>query len=272
MFYGIQAAFSRKILVRIDETCAMVELSRQNRKAGVLFAMTTLTQTLTRRQVICEYALKHSISEASRRYNVSRPTIYRWLDRYDGNKNSLQDYSRKPHHHPTEHTADETKLIQDMRRRNPNDGLVYLWIKLRQRGYERTVYGLYKELRRQGDKRVKLPNPKKASITKEYEKMQYPGQRVQIDVKYVPKVCLVENDRADGGFYQYTFIDEYSRYRILGAYKEHNTYSSADFIKQCVKRFPYVIECVQTDNGFEFTNRLAPRGQQKKTLSCITSQ
>ena len=37
---------------------------------------------------------------------------------------------------------------------------------------------------------VKLPNPK--YIARPYEQMQYPGQRVQIDVKFVPEACIVD--------------------------------------------------------------------------------
>lgn len=36
---------------------------------------------------------------------------------------------------------------------------------------------------------VKLPNPK--YVPNPYEQMKYPGQRVQIDVKFVPQVCIV---------------------------------------------------------------------------------
>ena len=116
---------------------------------------------------------------------------------------------------------------------------------------------------------VHLPNPK--YTPKPYEKMQYPGQRVQIDVKYVPSSCLVgaaaEEAKENGGYYyQYTFIDEYSRFRILKAYKEHSTYPSALFIKYVVEKFPYAIECIQTDNGFEFTNRMSNSKNPKPTL------
>ena len=76
-----------------------------------------------------------------------------------------------------------------MRRRNPNAGLVVLWVKLRQRGYTRTVTGLYRVLRRSGGMAVKPKNPK--YIPKPYEQMSYPGERVQIDVKFVPAACLV---------------------------------------------------------------------------------
>ena len=143
------------------------------------------------------------------------------------------------------------------------------WVKLRQRGYTRSIAGLYRFLRKSGQMAAKLPNPK--YVPKPYEQMKYPGQRVQIDVKYVPKACLVGDavrEAAENGgyFYQYTFIDEYSRFRYLEAFQEHNSFSPSEFIKHCAKRFPYAIECVQTDNGPEFTNRLISPKDYKPTL------
>ncbi len=67
---------------------------------------------------------------------------------------------------------------------------------------------------------VKPQNPK--YTPKPYQQAEYPGQKVQIDVKYVPQSCLVgaaaEEAKENGGyFYQYTFIEEYSRFRYLEA-------------------------------------------------------
>lgn len=69
--------------------------------------------------------------------------------------------------------------------------------------------------------------------------------------------------------FQYMAIDEYSRYRVLGAYPEQSTYSSADFLKKVVTAFSrkgIEVECVQTDNGFEFTNRFSNTKRDLKTL------
>ena len=94
---------------------------------------------------------------------------------------------------------------------------------------------------------VKPPNPK--YIPKPYEKMQYPGQRVQIDVKFVPDACIVGDAKSEGRkFYQYTAIDEYSRFRYLEAFEEHSSYSSAVFLDHILKAFKFKAECIQTDN------------------------
>ena len=80
----------------------------------------------------------------------------------------------------------------------------------------------------------KLPNPK--YVAKPYEQMLYPGQRFQIDVKFVPSVCLV-GDAEGKKFYQYTAIDEYSRWRYVEAFEEHSTYSSSVFVEHLILHF-----------------------------------
>lgn len=224
--------------------------------------MNTITQTMRFRQALIEYSFKHGVTKAAIRYKTNRQYVYRWRKRYDGTLQSLADKSHKPHHHPNQHREDELKLISDMRRRNPNDGLVVFWVKLRQKNYTRSITGLYRVLRKLGKMAVKPKNPK--YIPKPYEKMLFPGQRVQIDVKFVPHSCIV--GEAEGKkFYQYTAIDEYSRFRYLEAFEEHSSYSSAVFLEHLLKAFKFPIQCVQTDNGMEFTKRLCA-GKQTPTM------
>ena len=217
--------------------------------------MNTVTQTMQFRQSLLKYAEKYGVTKAAIKYNVNRQYIYRWKRRYNGDIQSLANKSHRPHHHPNQHTEAELQKIKNFRRRNPNTGLVVLWVKLRRSGYTRSITGLYRVLRRQGQMAVKLPNPK--YIPKPYEKMCFPGERAQIDVKFVPEACIV-GDAAGEKFYQYTAIDEFSRWRYLEAFQEHSTYSSAQFLEHLIKAAPFKILCVQTDNGTEFTKRLLP--------------
>lgn len=231
--------------------------------------MNTVTQITRRRQAIIEYSLKKGVTAAARRYNVSRQFIYRWKNRYDGTLESLKDRSHCPHSHPNQHTSEEIQLIENMRKRNMHTGLVVFWVKLRQRGYTRSITSLWRVLKRRGLSPVKPPNPK--YVPKPYEKMYYPGQRVQIDVKFVPDVCIVGEAKAEGKkFYQYTAIDEYSRFRYLEAFEEHSSYSSAVFLEHMLKAFKFPVECVQTDNGQEFTKRLG--SSQKPTLTLFEAR
>ena len=223
--------------------------------------MASITQDMRYRLSLIKYAEKFGVTKAAITYKTNRQYIYRWKRRYDGSIESLRELSRRPHHHPNQHTPEEIKLITDMRRRNPDAGLVIFWVKLMQRGYSRSIPGLYRFLRKQGIMAVKPANPK--YVAKPYEQMTYPGQRIQIDVKFVPAVCLV-NEAKGQKFYQYTAIDEYSRWRFVEAFEEHSSYSSAIFLEHLIKAFPCPIECVQTDNGQEFTKRFGTYGGSDK--------
>ena len=224
--------------------------------------MTTITQDMRYRLSLIKYADKYGVTKAAVKYKTNRQYIYRWKRRYDGSMESLRERSRRPLHHPNQHTPEEIRLIHNMRRRNPDAGLVIFWVKLMQRGYTRSIPGLYRFLRKQGLMAVKPPNPKYAA--KPYEQMNYPGQRIQIDVKFVPSACLANGAKGQK-FFQYTAMDEYSRWRFVEAFEEHSTYSSALFVDHLVKAFPFPIECVQTDNGTEFTNRFTSH-KDKPTL------
>lgn len=222
--------------------------------------MTILSQTVKYRLSLIKYAAKYGATKAAIKYKTNRMYIYRWSKSYDGTLESLVDRSSRPHGHKNQHTEQELKLIKDMRKRNPHLGLVVFWVKLRMKGYKRSIAGLYRSMKRQQLQPVKPPNPK--YVAKPYEQMQYPGQRVQIDVKHVPSVCLV-GDLKGHKVYQYTAIDEFSRFRYVEAFDEASTYTSTQFLKNMLKAFRFKVECIQTDNGFEFTNRF---GNGKPTL------
>ena len=224
----------------------------------------SITQDMAYRQSLMKYAEKYGVGRASRKYNKSRSYIYFWKKRWDGTPESLVCQSRRPHSHPNQHTEAELKLIYDMRRRNPQLGMVELWHRLRLRGYTRRPESLFRVMRKLGmfPSKEKKPDYK----PKPYEQMTYPGQRVQVDVKVVPRRCIAAPELR---LYQYTAIDEFTRLRFLAAYSEQSTYSSTDFLKRLVKWYAHRgirVECVQTDNGFEFTNRFSNSRRDLLTL------
>ena len=48
------------------------------------------------RQRFIKYAIKNGVTKASIRYKISRKTIYKWLKRYNGTLESLEDLSSRP--------------------------------------------------------------------------------------------------------------------------------------------------------------------------------
>ena len=130
-----------------------------------------------------KYAEKYGVSRASRKYNKGRSYIYFWRARWDGSVASLACQSRRPHSHPNQHTKAELKLIRDMRRRNPQIGLVELWHRLKQRGYTRRPESLFRVMRKLG--MFPQEKKKKTYTPQPYQQMTRPGERIQVDVKIV---------------------------------------------------------------------------------------
>lgn len=217
----------------------------------------TLTQDILFRQAIVSYAIKFGVTKAAIKYAKTKQYVSFWKCRYDGTMISLQKRSHRPYYHPNQHTEQEIKLIRDNRRRCPDEGLIEFWVRLRNKGYTRTIAGLYRKMVKLGyfaNKKVK-----KRPKSKPMEQMKFAGERIQIDVKVVPRKCIIAKEEEK--WYQYTAIDEFSRIRYIKAYKEHNTYSSTQFLISAInyykKEHKIKIKCVQTDNGFEFTNRFS---------------
>ena len=82
--------------------------------------MKSITQDIKYYQAILSYADKHGVTKAAIKYRTYRQFIYRLRDRYDGTPESLALKSRRPHHHPNEHSDQEIALIRRMRKRRPN--------------------------------------------------------------------------------------------------------------------------------------------------------
>jgi transposase InsO family protein len=90
-----------------------------------------------------------------------------------------------------------------------------------------------------------------------------PGQRFQMDVKYVPE--LVGGQRA----YTYVAVDECTRWRFAWAYSMLNEQATEDFLDRLKSKCPFPIHTIQTDQGFEFSfNRSQETREHKLTKWC----
>ena len=220
--------------------------------------MNSITSEAHFRQRVLKYSYKNSVTEASRRFHVCRQAIYEWRAKYDGTWKSLMEKSHRPHHHPNEHTQEEKEMIL---RRYPRykDDMMMLWDSLRKSGYKRK----YASMLRVIHKWVKPEIEKRTSRKpKPYERAAYPGQKIQIDVKFVPCYCVANGQK----YYQYTAIDECTRFCYREMYDEHSTYSSKDFLMKLIKVCPFPIREVQTDNGTEWTTALLVKDPKSKTM------
>lgn len=212
--------------------------------------MTIITEEMRFRKRLCEFALKNGVTKAARRYHTNRQFVYRQLEKYDGTLKSLSLKSRKPHSHPNTHTKEELELIKKIYSRYKIDGLAEVYVQLKKRGYLRSYGSMLKQIR-------KIPK-EKMKTRKDYTKYeeirgQYPGDKIQVDIKYVLRECLLF-DTIDKKYYQITAIDEYSRKRILEIVDEKSVTNTSRFVRTLEGLIGLKINTIQTDNGPEFVN------------------
>lgn len=202
----------------------------------------------------CLLAQNNSVQYVCRRYKISARSLYRWLQKFDGTKESLIDKSHKPlTSHPNSHTKQEIKNIDRVLKENPNITLCEILGILRaEYGYKRHPNSLFRFLRKR--KNLIHKEYKKRKSNQTYDTPKMIGVKWQMDVKYVPSECKDVKISGSNNYYQYTVLDEASRKRFIFAYDEHSSYSTVDFVKRAVKFFGYVPKCIQTDNGVEFTH------------------
>lgn len=86
-------------------------------------------------------------------------------------------------------------------------------------------------------------------ITYKYIKaVVQPGELVEIDVKYVPGMI------AGHQYFQYTAIDRASRWRHLEIYDAQINHHSVLFLEEVIRRAPFPLLAIKTDNHSTFTN------------------
>lgn len=220
--------------------------------------MDRITQSAYFRQRVIRRAEKRGVEEAANHYRCSRKTVYKWMKRYDGTVESLKDRPRTPRHSPRAQSPEELKLVRRYAKKHPDD-LLLGYEKAQRYGYARS-YGCFKRTARKLRETPVKPSRKRKS--KPYQRADYPGQKLQMDVKFVPSYCVADGRK----YYQFTAKDECTRWTYREMYDEHSTFSARDFLERLVKAAPFPIRMIQTDNGTEWTNALLVTRARHKTL------
>jgi len=84
---------------------------------------------------------------------------------------------------------------------------------------------------------------------KRYEKPR-PGHRLQMDVKFLERIPGTRKR-----LYQFTAIDDCTRIRVLKIYDACNQRTAIQFTDEVVRRLPFRVHVIQTDNGAEFQSQ-----------------
>jgi transposase InsO family protein len=176
-----------------------------------------------------------------RRCGISAPTLRKWVRRYEAEGLvGLEDRSRRPKTSPQQRVfAKEEQLILGLRRTR------HLGIKrlrnelLRLHSLKLALGTIHAVLVRHGENRLRRPRLQRKG-TRRYSR-PVPGERVQMDVCKIGK-----------GIFQYTAVDDCTRYRVLGLAPDKTATSTLAFLDQVIAGMPFPIQRIQTDRGAEF--------------------
>lgn len=186
-----------------------------------------------------------TLVDAAKVCPYSKRSLERWLSAYkQGGEDALEPQSTEPKNYRRETPIWLKEHIIDIRKKTKKCAQKIHWHLLRENIQinARTIGKILKKeglVRKYRVKRIKY---------KYIKAERKPGELIEIDVKYVPR--SVENKH----YFQYTAIDTASRWRYLAIYDEQTTYHSIRFFEEVIKRFPYPIQGIKTDNHATFTN------------------
>jgi transposase InsO family protein len=191
-----------------------------------------------------------NVSQVCREFGISRKTFYKWWPRYAKEGFAgLRDRSRRPRSHPNTVPEEIAQLILKLRHKSRYGPTRLAFYLERDYGIKLSVYGIYRVLVRAGEVQPRRGRRRKMPV---YYQMNYPGQRVQVDVMYMPKMRLKGRPEPYQE-YQYTAIDDCTRLRFVKTYEDLCPANSVDFARRMIGFFPFSIQEVQTDHGIEFT-------------------
>lgn len=177
-----------------------------------------------------------------RRCGISRPTLRKWCRRYQAEGEAgLRDRSRRPLRSPQRRVFEREEQLILQLRRDRKLCIKRLRIELiRLHRLKLSIDTIHKVLVRHGENRLKRPRLQRKKGTKRYSR-PVPGDRVQMNV------CKIAN-----GLYQFTAIDDCSRYQVVAVHPRRSAKYTLAFLDQVVEEMPFSIQRIQTDRGQEF--------------------
>lgn len=200
------------------------------------------------------------VSRTARHFGFSRPTVYRWLERFDRHRlESLEDRSDRPvrRRRPT-WTPVQSQAVKAVRERYPRWGKDKLVVLLRRAGHRMSasmVGRILARLRHTGE--LREPRTRRVSVrrrtwtrpwavrTPAGHRAGRPGDLVQVDtldVRPVPGSVLK----------QFTARDVVSRWDTLELRRTATAASAISIPDALAEWMPFPIGAISIDNGPEF--------------------
>lgn len=187
------------------------------------------------------------VTTVAREFNVSRQTIHKWLSRYrrfgvDGLRKQKRKLSELSHNRTS---PEVEQLVANTARKYYCDGAITLTDRLRAE-YNLTLHPatVWRILKRNNVRYGEQQTWTKKRWKKQLYVHQTPGKELQMDTKY------------PWGYKEgkviYTIIDDATRWVFAWSYGKANKENTLDFLNKVLRRAPFKIQKIRTDQGKEF--------------------
>ena len=187
------------------------------------------------------------VTEIAQEFNVSRQTIHKWLNRYqrfgvDGLRKQRRKHSGVPHNRTS---PELEQLVINLAQQHYYDGVETLSDRL-QSEYNLTLHPttIYRILKRKEIRYGEQQTWTKKRWKKQLFAHQIAGKELQMDTKYPYGY--------KEGKVIYTIIDDATRWVFAWSYEKANQENTLDFLQKVLKRSPFKIQKIRTDQGKEF--------------------
>ena len=207
-------------------------------------------QDIRRKLRVLNHAKKiGNIRKTCRYFGVSRAIFYRWRDAYDEfGEEGLINKKPCPENRTLRIPVEIEEKILYLRKTYHLGPDRITWYLKRYHDITVSGSGVYRALKRNGYNRLPRNAKRRTVQTVRYEK-QVPGHHIQVDVKFL---IFPQPDGTKVRRFQYTAIDDATRIRALKIYEKHNQQNAINFVDHVIRKFPFRIQTVRTDNGHEF--------------------
>ena len=191
------------------------------------------------------------VSEVARYFGYTKGTISKWCKKMRPESSwTIPTLSSRPHHHPKE-LSDEivNKIIDCKLKRKRCSEVIHEYLK-----NEGVVVSLSSVRRKLDDAGlIKKRSPwKRLHLSPNRPLALKPGDLVLVDT-----IHLMISDKKR--IYVYTLIDIYSRWCFAWATDKISTRQSIKFLKMAKGFAPFKFNCIQSDNGPEFSQHFSER-------------
>lgn len=221
-----------------------------------------LSRDARRRLAMLDWHRTHgaNVSRTARHFGYSRPTVYRWLARFERSRlESLEDRSSAPRRRRrTTWTVEQLRAVKAIREIYPRWGKDKLVVLLRRSGVHLSVSmvgRILARLHRTGE--LREPRRRRMSVHQRRWRRPYairrpadwtverPGDLVELDTLDIRPL-------SDLVLKQFTARDVVSRWDTLELGRRATASAAADVLDRLAERMPFAVRAISIDNGSEF--------------------